>query len=78
MKAYLLSALLLCPSLHGISKEQEKARVELEIQKENDEMKIRIATIAALVTIAIIWLRGDQGSDDAATFDTMMLDILRK
>jgi len=78
MKALLLSALLLCPAINCNSKELEKQRLELAIQQENDDMKIKIAAIAAVVTIILIYLRGKGGGEDAATFDTMMLDILKK
>jgi|GEM_PF-2865185 hypothetical protein len=78
MKALLLSALLLSPFLNGASKETEKQRVELAMQQENDDMKIKMAGLAAIVTVILIYLRGKAGGEDAAVFDTMMLDILKK
>jgi hypothetical protein len=78
MKALLLSALLLSPFLNGASKDIEKQRLELAAQQENDNMKIKIATIAAVVTVILIYFGGKGGGESAATFDTMMLDILKK
>jgi hypothetical protein len=78
MKELLLSALLLLPTLDCSSKELEKQRIELAIQKENDDMKIKIAAIAAAVTIILIYIGGKDGGDDAVTFDSVILDILKK
>jgi hypothetical protein len=77
MKTLLLALLLLVPSIQCVSKvEIEQEKIALECQKENDDLKFKVALIAAAVTVLFIWFKGK--GEDVVTFDKMMLDILTK
>ncbi len=77
MRVLLLIGLLLFPSIDCKSapKKDEHA-YELQIQKEDDELKVKIASIVAVVVIVMLWARGS--GDDAKSFDQMIRDILKK
>jgi len=73
MKSLALSLLILTPSIHGISTQKQQEN-ELALQKEKDDLKVKVALITGAVTIIIIYLRGR--GEDATAFDKMMLALL--
>jgi len=78
MKALILSSILLCSAIYPLSKEQQKAQQELKIQIEQDEFKVKMAAIGALVTILIIYFSGGKGDTEALAFDQFLLDFSKK
>lgn len=78
MKALILSSLVLCQPIYCLSKEQQKAQQELNIQIEQDEFKVKMAAIGALVTILILYFSNGRGEGEAIAFDQFLLDFTKK
>jgi hypothetical protein len=58
LMAFVFMALLSCPNIQTVSKEEllkQKQETELAIQREKDETRVKLAIIAAIVTIIIAY-----------------------
>ena len=86
--AVLLSILLLTPNNSYTNKQSPTSgsptsatnmvETELRKQEEINSTKIRLALIAAVVTIIIMYCRGTLGIADAIAFDQMIIDLSKK
>lgn len=86
--AVLLSILLLTPNNSYTNKQSptsgsptgaiNAAEIDLRKQEEINSTKIRLALIAAVVTIIIMYCRGTLGIADAIAFDQMIMDLSKK
>lgn len=73
--ALFLSLLLLNPSLTAQQK-PTKEETELKIEQEKGDTKLKLALIAALVTMWIVYNNGK--GDDAITFNKFIMFLWQK
>lgn len=52
--------------------------IEFKKQEQSDNTKIKLAIIAGIVTIVIMYCKGSSGVWEASVFDKMIVDLSKK